>query len=147
MKANWKPFQSKNEKLKKKFLSGFFDEKEAEFWKLISCAAALKCPNSATSSMHIHLNTCRNVSNNSSIPMEQNLTKKEKRTLATQVVYMDNISVITVKTSTRIKTLFEKAGLTYPTKAALNSASTKLFWKQCQTFLHVMPTWRAYSVF
>ena len=132
MNEEWVPYESKNVKLKGRFMVGIIDKKKTKLRKCLQCYTVLKCTNSATTPMISHLNTCKKDAKTEfgSIASYFENNEKEGFSLAGQLIYLDNISVNSVCNSPRFKTLFIKAGLKQPTVSNIDHSLTAKYLKR-----------------
>ena len=123
MKEEWRIFETKNPKLKDKFLCGFIDKKKTEARKCVRCKSVFSCKKSNTSALERHISSCISTESEdvNQISIRKFLNSNtEKFTFHSQFVYLDNVSVTKVSSSPRFKKLFQKSGLAVPTYDDLN---------------------------
>ena len=123
MKEEWRIFETKNPKLKDKFLCGFIDKKKTEARKCVRCKSVFSCKKSNTSALERHISSCTSTESEdvNQISIRKFLNSNtEKFTFHSQFVYLDNVSVTKVSSSPRFKKLFQKSGLAVPTYDDLN---------------------------
>ena len=123
MKEEWRIFETKNPKLKDKFLCGFIDKKKTEARKCVRCKSVFSCKKSNTSALERHISSCTSTESEdvNQISIRKFLNSNtEKFTFHSQFVYLDNVSATKVSSSPRFKKLFQKSGLAVPTYDDLN---------------------------
>ena len=123
MKEEWRIFETKNPKLKDKFLCGFIDKKKTEARKCVRCKSVFSCKKSNTSALERHISSCTSTESEdvNQISIRKFLkSNTEKLTFHSHFVYLDNVSVTKVSSSPRFKKLFQKSGLAVPTYDDLN---------------------------
>ena len=95
MKEEWRIFETKNPKLKDKFLCGFIDKKKTEARKCVRCKSVFSCKKSNTSALERHISSCTSTESEdvNQISIRKFLNSNtEKFTFHTQFVYLDNVA-------------------------------------------------------
>ena len=57
-KEDWRPFATKNPRLRGKFLCGYIDKKRTNLRRCIACNLDIRCKNGVTSPLLRHVDTC-----------------------------------------------------------------------------------------
>ena len=129
-KEEWRPFETKNPSLKRKFLCGFIDKKKTNLRRCVACNLDIQCKNGVTSPLLRHVDICLG----SSPVLEENQSvlkflsgKSNKFNLAQRLVYNSNIPVNKICTSKEFLELFKLAKLDMPTYSELQESLTSSY--------------------